>query len=307
MAAPGLIRVFSRVLDCGREESRLWHLARAINHSGSGRVCVTMQQLQAFFGIGKATVYRWLKRGEGVFWRRNQNVRGHIELHLIGIRQVCKTLNLGVHKNVLGAIAKVPLEAIATRFGAKAIATQLDAMQCQRQAWWAASQAVPECVRKFVLKPWEKISSEKSTGDTVESKAIKQIDRYAFESDGWTIPGATIAGIRKRTDWRSDRTIQRRLSASVRAEHDLEPVPKKRVVAEVTDPNTMAALAQNCTGYLVDNNRVYKVMKFTNHEFFALKHNIYGEEFQLLGLRRLRGKVNQYLKVDRTDINTGQK
>ena len=301
-------RVHSRVLDCGREEIRLWYFARAINLSGSGRVCVTTQQLRTFFGNGQATIYRWLARGEGVLWHRDDRVRDRIVLNLIGIRQVCRNLNLGLHKNVLGAIADVPLKEIASRFGTKGLATHLDALQCQRQAWWAASQSVPESIRHFVLKPWEKIASVKSTGSESDVKATKQIDRYAFESGDWTIPGATISGIRKRTDWRSDRTIQRRLSDKCRADHGLESLSRKRVAAEVTDPNTMALLAQSSSGYLVENNRVYKVLKGTSHEFFLLKHNIYGAgDIQLLGLRRLRAKVNRYLKIAITDINTGQK
>ncbi len=307
MTHPALIRIFTRLLDCGREEIRLWFLTRALDPHGSAKVCVTVQQLMAFFGIGRAAVYRWLKRGEGVLWRRNRQVRAHIELHLVGVRQVCKNLQLGLHKNVLGAISEVPLDALATRFGSKAMATYLDALQCQQQAWYQASQAAPESIRHFVLKPWERISSVTSTGDTVGNKAAKQIDRYAFESNGWTIPGTSISGIRKKTDWKSDRTIQRRLSDKCRAEHGLEPLNKRRVAEEVTDPNMMALLAQSSSGYLVDGSRVYKVLTHTNHEFFALKHNIYGQEFRLWGLRRLRGKVNQFIGSATNDINTGQK
>ena len=301
------IRLHSRIADCGRPEGRLWYFGRWLDPDGSGKVVFTISQACAFFGNSPATMYRWLERGEGILWRRNRQVRTHIELHLIGIRQVAKNLNLGIRKNVLGAIADVSLSAIQTRFGTKAMATHLDALQCQHQAWYQASQAVPESIRHFVLKPWEKISSVTSTGDTVGNKATKQIDRYAFESDGWTIPGTSIAGIRKKTDWKCDRTIQRRLSDKYREEHGLEPLTKRRVAEEVTDPNTMALLANSCSGYLVENNRVFKVLKFTKHQFFALKHNIYAQEFRLWGLRRLRGKVNQFIKVASNDINTGQK
>lgn len=285
-------RVHSRVLDCGREEIRLWYFARAINLSGSGRVSVTTQQLRAFFGNGQATIYRWLSRGEGVLWNRDDRVRDHIVLNLIGIRQVCRNLNLGLHKNVLGAIADVPLKEIASRFGAKGLATHLDALQCQRQAWWAAMSQVSESLRKFILKPWERVASTESLGANETSRK-----RFAFESEGWKIPGATISGIRKKTDWKCDRTIQRRLSSSYRKDRGLSPLDKLRVAEEVTDPNMMALLATSCSGYLVDNNRVYKVLGFANHEYFALKHCIYGDSgIRLLGLRRLRQKVNQFTK-----------
>ncbi|MEM9263974.1 MAG: hypothetical protein AAGA46_00445 [Cyanobacteria bacterium P01_F01_bin.13] len=293
MSNPNQVRVHSRVLDCGRPDIPLWYFSRWLDFDGSGRVEFTVEQACEFFGNSPATIYRQIKQGEGVLWHRDKKIRGSFVLYLVGIRQVCRNLHLGCHKNVLGAIADVPAVAIATRFGAKALATQLDALQCQRQAWWAASQSVPEGIRNFILKPWEKASLVKSTGDSGENKGTKQIDRYAFESGDWSIPGATIAGIRKRTGWKSDRTIQRRPSTKVRAEHGLGPVGKKRVVQEVTSPDLMTALAQSCSGYVVENNRVYKVLKFTGSKFFALKHNIYAEDFELLGLRRLRGKVNR--------------
>ncbi|MEM9264531.1 MAG: hypothetical protein AAGA46_03310 [Cyanobacteria bacterium P01_F01_bin.13] len=308
MSSLPAIRVHSRVLDCGRAEVPVWYFSRWLDPSGSAKVCFTVEQAATFLQKGTSTIYRLLKAGEGIFWYRNTQVRSHIELHLVGIKQVCKNLQLGVHKSVLGAVADVPVETLQSRFGCKAMSTYLDALQLQAQAWWRASQSAPESIRHFVLKPWKQISSVKSTGASVGTKGKRQIDRYAFESEGWTIPGATIAGIRKRTDWRSDRTIQRRLSDKVRLQHGLEPLPKKRVAAEVTNPNVMAALANSCTGYLVDNNRVYKVLKHTAHEFFLLKHNIYGDDgIQLLGLRRLRGKVKHSLKNATTDINTGQK
>ena len=50
--------------------------------------------------------------------------------------------------------------------------------------------------------------------------------KYALVDDQWTIPGTTLNSIRKQTDWKCDRTIQRRLSASVRKEHGLEPINK---------------------------------------------------------------------------------
>lgn len=56
VTTPATIRVFTRLLDCGREEIRLWFLARALNSSGSGKVVVTIRQLMAFFGNGQATI-----------------------------------------------------------------------------------------------------------------------------------------------------------------------------------------------------------------------------------------------------------
>ena len=302
MSELSTIRIYSRILDCGREESRLWHLARALDSNGSGKVCLTVHQAMAFFGVGQATVYRWLKRGDGVFWHRNRSERRHIELYLIGIRRVARYLNLGAHNNKLGAIAEVPIDAIATRFSAKATATYLDALQAQRQAWWATTANTSEGLRTFILKPWERVACAVSTrANETQNGETKPLQKYALVDSQWTIPGTTLTSIRKQTDWKSDRTIQRRLSASVRKDHGLEPIDKLRVAEEISDPDIMAALAQSCSGYVVRDDRVYRLLSFSESKFFAIRYCIYAEDIQLLGLRRLRGKVNRFLdeSVDR--------
>ena len=174
MQAPKTVRIYSRILDCSREEARLWYLARALDPTGSGQVCLTVHQAMAFLGVGQATIYRWLKRGEGVFWHRNQSERRHLELYLIGIRRVAKHLNLGAHNNKLGAIAQVPIDAIATRFGTKAIATYLDALQAQRQAWWATNANTSEGLKKFIIKPWERVACAVSTRATSSETVFKE-------------------------------------------------------------------------------------------------------------------------------------
>lgn len=300
MTTPALTaRVHSRILDSDHPGVRLWYFGRWLNADGSGKVEFTVQQVCSLFGVGKATVYRWLERGEGMFWRRNRQERGHIELWLIGICQVCKNLQLGLHKNVLGAIADVPLSAISTRFGAKALATQLDTIQAQRQGWWAANANTTSNSRKFILEPGERVACAVSTraNGNADGEA-KPIQKYALVNNEWTIPGTTVANIRKHTDWKCDRTIQRRLSASERIAHGLEPIDKLRVAEEITDPDLMARLTESSAGYIVENNRVYKYLGFTNFKFWALKHNIYAEDFCLLGLRRLRGKINRFLKSE---------
>ena len=295
------LRIYSRILDCGREEARLWHLARALDPAGRGQVCLTVHQAMTFFGVGQATIYRWLTRGDGVFWHRNRSERRHIELYLIGIRRVARYLNLGAHNNKLGAIAEVPIDAIATRFSAKATATYLDALQAQRQAWWATTANTSEGLRTFILKPWERVACAVSTraNETLNGET-KPLQKYALVDDQWTIPGTTLTSIRKQTDWTSDRTIQRRLSAGYRKERGLEPIDKLRVAQEITDPDIMADLVQSCSGYVVKGSRVYRYLKFTSAKFFAIKYCIYAEDIQLLGLRRLRGKVNKFLDHELT-------
>ncbi|NEQ53613.1 MAG: hypothetical protein F6K11_26345 [Leptolyngbya sp. SIO3F4] len=272
MSELSTIRIYSRILDCGREESRLWHLARALDLNGSGKVCLTVHQTMAFFGVGQATIYRWLNRGNGIFWQRNRSERRHIELHLIGIRRVAKYLNLGAHRNKLGAIAEVPIDAISTRFGTKATATYLDALQAQRQAWWATNANTSEGLREFILKPWERVACAVSTRANGNAEGTtKPIQKYALVDDQWIIPGTTLTSIRKKTDWRSDRTIQRRLSAGYRKKHSLEPINKLRVAEEISDPDIMAELAQSCSGYVVKDDRVYRLLSFSKHKFFALQ------------------------------------
>ncbi len=291
------VRVYSHILDCGKEFTRLWHLCRAMDPGGSAKVRLGIAQIMAFFGISKATAYRWLSQGEGVVWHRNRSERSCIELHLIGIRRVCKNLQLAAHKDVLGAIAEVPLEWIATRFSAKATSTYIEALQSQAQAWWAASVNESESLRKYILKPWKRVACAISTrANETRTVEAKPHPKYAFMSEGWKIPGTTISRIRKSSNWKSDRTIQRRLSNTYRQERGAHPISKLRVAEEVDNPNMMAKLSQSCSGYVVEDSKVYKVLPFTNHEFWLLKYNIYGDDgVQLMGLRRLRGKANKFL------------
>ena len=282
-------RIYTRILDCGREEARLWHVLRAMDPQGTGKVLTTPAALAQLMDVGCSTVYRWLKNGLGTFWRGRRVVNGQTELYLSGIVQVVRSLGLGK----LGAIAEVPIR-ILTRTGAKALSTQLDAQQLQRQAWWAANAQAKGNARKFILKPWERVASAISTG--ANEVGNKPFPKYALIDGQWQLPGASLTGIRKQTDWKCDRTIQRRLSNSWRKERDLEPVAKLRVAEDLKDPALIYQLTQSGVGYFSTDKRVYKVLPHTTGKYFVLLHNIYAEEYELLSCRRLRGRVKKMVE-----------
>lgn len=285
------ILVFTKVLDCGREENRLYHLARALSPGGCGEFRFTVEWAAEFFGNSVKTIYRWVKRGEGLFWHRDTRVRGEMKLHLRSLAKVCASLQV----SGLGAIAHIPISFIGQRWTAKATATELEVSHLQRISWWAAFVNATANGKRFILKPWERVASAKSTGVNGTSEGFSP--QYALLDNEWSIPGTCINSVTQQTRWKSPRTIQRRLSNSEREKRDLKPIDKLRVAKEIDNPDIMAKLANSSCGWLVENNRVYRYLEFTNSKFFVLLYNIYGESvhLELAGKPRLRRRVNQFL------------
>lgn len=55
------IKVYPLILETGGPASSLWHLLRALDEKGSGKVTLTMLQLQSYLNCSKASIYRFLK------------------------------------------------------------------------------------------------------------------------------------------------------------------------------------------------------------------------------------------------------
>ena len=285
------ILVFTRVLDCGREGNRLYHLGRALSPGGCGIFRFKVEWAAAFFGNSVKTIYRWIKRGEGVFWHRDTQVRGEMKLHLRSLAKVCASLDV----DGPGAISAVPISLLSHRWLAKATATELDTIHLQRRSWWAARANTTANGKRFILRPWERVASVVSSGANGETEAIKP--KYALLDNEWNLPGTCIASVTDQTIWKSERTISRRLSDCDRKKREMRLLDKLRVAKEINDPMMMAQLAESSSGWIVEDNRVYRYLGFTNTKFFVLLHNIYGEAYELLGRPRLRRRITQHLKA----------
>ena len=283
LRSPASIRVYTRLLDSGYEHARLWHVLRALDTQGRGWVCFNETAMAQLMGVSIRTIQRWINRGLATGWFRSaRSHHGSLTLYLSGIRSV--KIALGV--DGLGAIADVELHHLG-RSEAKALCTVLDAQYRQKQAYWATRKAKKGQAKKLVLKPWEMATSDKLPGE----KSLVVV------SNGFQIPGCSIAGLAKATEW-SQSTIKRRLNNRWRLERKIEPIQKKRVATELDDPELLFLLRESSCGFLVQENalghtRVLKVLTESglSQRVVSLGCNIYAPSHDLRSCRSLRRRV----------------
>ncbi|MEM9947986.1 MAG: hypothetical protein AAF810_18260 [Cyanobacteria bacterium P01_D01_bin.36] len=111
-----------------------------------------------------------------------------------------------------------------------------------------------------------------------------------------------VSGIAKTME-RSQSTIKRRLNNRWRIERDIEPIQKKRVAAELDDPELLFRLKESGIGFVVTQNalgctRVLEVIRSTgrSQRLVSLGCNIYAQGYELLSCRGTRGRVRRSLK-----------
>ena len=284
MSELSTIRIYSRLLDTC-EQARLWHVLRALDTEGTGRVYFGVGDIATLMSVSPQTIYRWLKQGLGIWWRSRRRIDDQVELYLSGVAAVACALGV----DGLGAIAEVPLDTL-TRMGSKALATALEAEYRQRQAYWAAKKAKKGQAKKSVFDPHDAASSDNFPG----AKGM------AVVNNGFQIPGASVAGIAK-TVGRSQSTIKRRLNNRWRIDRNIEPIQKKRVAIELDDPGLAFRLREAGIGFMVTQNalgctRVIKVLNDGLSKVVVLGCNIYSQDYELMSCRGTRGRVRRQLK-----------
>ncbi|NEZ59473.1 helix-turn-helix domain-containing protein [Adonisia turfae] len=289
MQTPKTVRIYTRLLDHGHECARLWTLLRALDTQGSGWVLFDYATIASLMNVSVRTVQRWVRQGLERGWFRGRRWMGdQVELYLSGIKAVKHTLGV----DGLGAIADVSVDHLG-RSEAKALCTALEAQYRQRQAYWAARKEKKGQAKKLVLKPWEMATSDKLPGE----------NSLVVVSNGFQIPGCSIAGLAKATDW-SQSTIKRRLSNRWRLERTVEPIQKRRVATELDDPELLFLLKESSCSFLVTENalghtRVLKVLTDSGRsKVLSLGCNVYAQEYELRSCRSLRRRVNRMLAQD---------
>ena len=55
------IKIYPLILESSLTASHLWHLIRALDISGSGKVSFTKEELISILGVSKSTIYTYLK------------------------------------------------------------------------------------------------------------------------------------------------------------------------------------------------------------------------------------------------------
>ena len=281
LAAPESIRVYSSLLDCGDECSRLWHLLRGLDTAGSGRITINPKDIAAMMGISKATIYRHLS--SRLWFRSVESVQGGVQIYLNSIYNVCDRLGL----SGLGAITHVPLSGLG-RAQAKAISTQAIAQAKQRQAYWAAkNQKV-----KRLVKPWEAVASDNSPG--ANKTGTPPRFRYIITKAN-VIPATSTQSIAD-GQW-SVSTIKRRLQDNWRAGRGLGPILKARLLKPVGAAISFL-VRQGGDRVSTLDGVPYRVME--NGSVFQVGCHIYTEHLVLSSCRFLRSKVRKRLNESPT-------
>jgi len=196
-----------------------WSYVRA-RSSGTGRAEFAIQEAACTFVKSEKTIRRWLRIGKLYkLFRHYETRKGVVVVYHASLFKVCRSLEL---KN-WGATAEVKLDELKY---AKLLATEIHAEQMQRSSRYCAKQqARKEGYRGEIAKPENLITSSViSPGALVKYVS----ERYVFVGEEFKLYGASQKGIGTALG-RSERTIRRRLSNSLRQRKELPLVLKRQL------------------------------------------------------------------------------
>jgi hypothetical protein len=283
-------RFYSSIMDVQAECKRLWAYLRWLDRAGSGCATIDVSIAARFLKCSKQTIYRMFavgltptptvpRKGDErpsvvgapLQWFRDRVSCGGgvIKVWYASAVIVCEGLGLSSP----GAISDAPIEALS-RLGAKFTATELTALHRQRQANYAARVAKGNR-HHTIIEPWSTTPSAISHG--VNGVLCK---------DGELIPGISINGITKVSDW-SRYTIQRRLNNSYRKIKGFDPIGKSRIYTRAPEMDAILRSCAHYTNVVVEDGRAYRLM---NDRAFLMGPYAYQEEYRLLSCRHLRGR-----------------
>ena len=268
------VKVCSRILDTHRECKRLWYLLRSLDPDGRGYADVERWKAQRYLDCGQATLFRLIQEGLQEGWLRSSTAiaDGVIRIYYSSIKHVCRIEGI----KQLGGIAWTDSQCFS-RAGAKAIATELEALQRQAQAYHNAHL---DHAPYEVVEPKERASSANSSGAS----------RYVFTYGNFICPGASHAGIASPTEW-SQSTVKRRLDNRWRIERGIDPVQKRRVAHKVAEGTDLHQLGYDQKCFVVDGAKILRTFSGTSG-IYQLGTNIYGSEHELLSCRFLRSRIS---------------
>ena len=277
-----IVQVYSYILVRGKSAARLWMVLRALD-DGTGHVIVSKRELIQLLGTTDSSLRRWVKQGEGVWWRVQESVLGTLDLYLIGIAQVCEYLGL----EDPGGCADVYPEELK-KSGLRSVAFTISAQHRQAQAFHAAKAKKKGRLKQLILNP-----------EGAASNNVLGAHGFFVVQGDFICPGASLDGIAEKTGF-STRTTQRWLSNTFRLERDCAPIKKKRVATKITDPELrFQILGQPNDTVWITENAVGKpkVVRFFQEDgdLFLLGTNIYERAYVLKPRHSLRRRVRAYL------------
>ncbi|NEZ65645.1 hypothetical protein D0962_23295 [Leptolyngbyaceae cyanobacterium CCMR0082] len=287
-----VVKVFSSIMARGKSLARLWLTLRALD-DGTGHVVFFKKDMAVALGSSESSLRGWLKRGEGRWWRVQKSVCGTVDLYLIGITKICYQLGLCDP----GGCAPVYSDQLIGP-KAKAVSFAIAAQNCQNQAYHAARSRKKGRLKQLVLRP-----------DVAASNFVLGAQGYYVVRNGFEVPGASLKGIAKAMGC-GERTARRWLDNRERLGRNCDPIKKKRVAKEVTDPEQrMQILSQpKDTFWVIEDERgLPKVVRFFHEDgsLFILGTNIYEEAFKLLPIHRIRHRIKRYQEnLDRQSLGS---
>jgi hypothetical protein len=197
-----------------------------------------------------------------------------LRIYYSSIKSVC--LAQGIKQ--LGGIAWTDAQAF-TRAGAKAVATELEALHRQAQAHYNAHRD---------HAPYEVLDPSKIVKPSATLSGVK---RYIFTAGYFICPGASHAGIAGPTEW-SASTIKRRLDNRWRIKRGADPVQKRRVAHKVAEGTDLHQLGYDQKNFVVDGGKIYRTFS-DRSGIYRLGTNVYGSEHELQSCRFLRARVSE--------------
>lgn len=264
------VRVCSRLLDHRDECKRLWYLLRASDEAGAGSAVLSVEHACLMLGCTVQTFYRLLKVGGSWFHGSQPVGNGLLRIYYRSMVKVCVLSSI----KQLGAIAWTNQECF-TRAGAKAIASELEALHRQQQAVWNA---------KRFHEPYEVIEPGKKCSSVNSARG-----KIAFTYGDFVCPGASLQGIATSTNW-SPRTHKQRLNNRWRMERGISPVLKARVAHKVGEGARLSDMGVEGECFAIVGDRILRTFP-TKSGIYQLCTNIYSSEHGLMSCRFIRSKV----------------
>ena len=317
------VRVFSGILDRGRSPARLWSVIRGLDAAGSGWIDIRIEDIAKSLGVTCSTIYRHLS--DKIYFPQVLRARGGIiRIYYSAIAKVCVSLGFRSVSD-LGACSEFRLDWLGDRGISAIYATEIEAQQKQRQAFYAAKHSTkkgsaernnilsPSWAVTTLSKPEQRLAANRTRRSDKQrgfKSGVRRAFRYFRIRPEQFVPGTTQKDISQQLN-RSERTIQRRLSNRTRIGYGIAPLNRRRVLREFPKD-----IEKRLSEYLTHIGTDFASVEFGGDliqigrisigdegpRVYRLLTNIYEFNFELLGSKRARSRVKNLLAHRDTQI-----
>jgi len=206
------IKIYPIILESD-QASALWHLMRAIDINGSGKVSLTFTELLTITGYTKSTIYRYMKSTLFIKVCKNKNKQGVLiySFYYKSLKQVALTLGI---KNLITS-SFCNWEDIKQFYTKRVTATEIMAMSIQNKSRYLARNSKNKNQRlmsanQLIVKDLSFVSDN--------TQGIKQLNNRIFIDTNHYAPyGASQQTIANVLD-RNIKTINKRLKNTIKVQ-----------------------------------------------------------------------------------------